>query len=180
MYQATSKNPVENIHPDVMNLVRPIIDANTAIMLGDMQNRQGWYPTNPFEAQKIKNAKLCCVHLAWVNDKAKSMLETVYDKDGVPHCRCKMCGREVNMEFSKNKNAVLLEARAIVEQILYVGMMNYMSAQNLNLLIQMKSLLPYVLQMYDNLTSFVNRDDSVSDSVQNVGIEYMNNGITGF
>ena len=180
MAQYGSKNPVENIHPDVMNLIKPIIDANTMIMLGDMQNRQGWYP-NPIEAQKIKNAKLSCVHLAWRENKAVPMVETVYDEKGKPHLKCKMCGREIGMEFSKDQTKVLLEARKIVEQITYVGMMNHMSAPNLNLLIQMKTLLPYVVQMYDNLTGFVSRDDSLNDSVTNVGVEYINNGsITGF
>ena len=175
-----SKNPVENIHPDVMNLLKPIIDANTMIMMGDLQNRQGWYP-NPIEAQKIKNAKLCCVHLAWIDGKATPQLETVIDKDGKTHLKCKMCDREIGMEFSKDMVKTLLDARKIVEQIMYVGMMNHMSAPNLNLLIQMKSVLPYVVQMFDNLTGFVSKDDSLNDSVQNVGIEYQNGAqITGY
>lgn len=174
MNQNMKRDPIEAIHPNVIQLIRPIIDDMTKIYLTEQQNPNGWNPYMGVDPNGVKLAKLRCVHMIWDGNKPRPNITTYVDDKGEQHMKCAMCGREIGMKFDKTAIDTLNDARAVVEQIMFVGLMNHMEVRNLELLIQVKSILPYLSQMAANLNKFVKRDDSMQDNIGNIGKEYQN------
>jgi len=83
------------------------------------------------------------------------------------------------MNFDDTAIKKLLDARTVIEQVMFYGMINHMQADKVEMLIQMKSIIPYIAQMAQNLNKFVAKDDSYQDSIGNVGREYRNSITSG-
>lgn len=165
----------DSIHPDVRNLIKPIIDRSTQIYMAEQQNKANIGRLANSVDQKSEE-KLQCVHLIWKNGNVEATLHRTQSGK----LKCRVCGREVATAFDDTAVDKILEARKVVEQLLFFGMTKNMKAEHVNMLIQLKQALPYVAQMMAELNQYVTRDNTTVDSVANIGSEYAVPNITSF
>ena len=73
---------------------------------------------------------------------------------------------------------MLLDARKVVEQILWFGMINRLKPDVVATLIDMKKTLPAIAQIAAELNDYVKREETNNDTVDNLGSEYRFRGFT--
>lgn len=163
---------LEKIDPNVQRLITPIMSRMTSIYLTE---RQQPVIGNAQKSDPYKREKQECVHLIFNGNTPECKLVKVGDT-----LKCEACGREVFAKFDDNTNSnILLEARKVVEQILFFGMVNNMNPELIMACIDMKKLLPDLAQVALELNEFVRREETNQDNVSNIGAEYRNQAITG-
>ena len=170
------KNPIKEINPDVINLIKPIVETMTRNYMVEQQMKGQVGPNQP---EMHKAEKLRCVHLIWKGLEPEPAMYITTDDKGERHMKCYLCQREIGMNFDDTAIKKLLDARTVIEQVMFYGMINHMQADKVEMLIQMKSIIPYIAQMAQNLNKFVAKDDSYQDSIGNVGREYRNSITSG-
>lgn len=153
------------IHPSVDAVIKPIVYDMTKIDI-TQQNNPALGAHN--EPDYVKEAKKSCVHITF--DGNDYRLRTQRNADG--KLVCNVCGREINTTFDKTAVDTLMEATKVVNQILLFGMLNGLRAEPIQTLISLKKTLPAAAQLLSELNEYVKRDESNSDSVNNIGIEY--------
>jgi hypothetical protein len=161
---------LEQIHPDVQRILTPIISRMTAIYITEHNTPVIGGNHN----DQYKREKQECVHIIFDGNSPKSML--VKSPDG--KLKCAVCGREICTKFDGSSIQTLLEARKVVEQLLYFGMVNHMKADLIMTCIDIKKCLPELATLLAQLNEFVKREESNMDTVSNIGDEYRFRGIT--
>lgn len=153
------------IHPSVDALVKPIIATMTKIDIAQQSNPIVGSNNEP---DYIKEAKKSCVHITFDGSDYKLRVAKTNDDRLV----CQVCGREIATKFDKHAVDTLMEATKIINQIAFFGMLNGLKAEPLATLISLKKTLPAAAQLLSELNEYVKRDESNSDAVSNIGVEY--------
>lgn len=161
----------DRINPDVKALISPIMERATWIYMTEQQNKVN---IGNNRGEQYTEDKLRCVHLIWNNGYPQPM--TYRTSDG--KLKCKVCGREIGTEFNEGAVKSLLEARKVVEQLMFFGMTNNMRADRVDLCIKMKEILPMIATMVAELNEYVTRENNNVDTINNVGVEYQVPNIT--
>lgn len=156
------------IHPDVDNLIRPIIEKMTEI---DIAQKSNPIINTRTEPEYIKEMKKKCVHVTYNGNEYEVRATKTADGRLV----CEACGREIATNFDKKGIDTLMEATKIINQIVLFGLLNHLSAEPLATMISLKTVLPAAAQLYSELCEFVKRDEAKKDSVANLGDEYVSN-----
>jgi len=161
----------EKINPAVVQMIQPIMQRMTAIHLAERNMPViGASHNDPY-----KDDKQQCVHFIYNGNQPECMLEKTADGK----LKCKACGREIGTKFDKSAVETLIEARKVIEQIMFFGMINNMTADLISGCIQIKSSIPALALLIAQLSDFVKREESNMDTVSNIGDEYRFKGITG-
>lgn len=165
---------LEKINPNVQRILTPIINDMTTIHMIEMSspligvNNRG---------DQYKREKQSCVHMIFNGNSAYP--ECQLEKTADDKLRCRVCGREVYAKFDGHNVEMLLDARKVVEQVLFFGMVNNMTPEIVQACIDMKRMLPDLAQVTSELNEFVKREDSNNDAIGNIGDEYRSQTITG-
>jgi hypothetical protein len=162
---------LEKINPNVQRLITPIVQRMTSIYITERSN-----PVigNTNHNDQYKREKQECVHIIFDGNSPVCKLEKTPDGK----LKCAACGREIYSKFDGSNVKALLEARQVVEQVMYFGMVNNLNADIVAGCIDMKKMLPDLAQIAAELNEYVKREDSNTDTVNNVGNEYRFGGIT--
>jgi len=162
---------LEKINPNVQRLITPIVQRMTSIYITEKSN-----PVigNTNHGDQYKREKQECVHIIFDGNSPVCKLEKTADGK----LKCAACGREIYSKFDGSNVKALLEARQVVEQVMYFGMVNNLNADIVAGCIDMKKMLPDLAQIAAELNEYVKREDSNTDTVNNVGNEYRFGGIT--
>ncbi len=155
------------IHQSVEATVKPIIYDMTRIDIAQM--------TNPVigchnEPESVKEIKKSCVHITYDGPEYRLRVEKTPDGKLV----CRACGREINTKFDDSAVKTLMDAIAVVNQILLFGMLNGLKAEPIKTLISLKRTLPAAAQLMRELNEYVKRDDQNKEAELNIGAEYFN------
>ncbi len=162
---------LERIDPNVQRLITPIMQRMTSIYLTE---RSVPVIGNQNRNDQFKTEKQECVHLIFNGNYPECKLEK--QPDG--KLKCAACGREIATKFDQSAINTLLEARKVVEQILFFGMINNLNADFVATCIDLKKVLPTLAQVAAELNEYVKREETNIDTVQNIGDEYRFKGIT--
>lgn len=161
----------EKINPLTRQLIDPIIQNMTAIYVTEQSTPElGATNTDQYKREKQE-----CVHYIYENNQLRCMLYKTNDGK----VKCKACGREVATQFDKTALDKLLDARAVVEQTMYFGMINNLNPDLVAGCIAVKKALPEIAQLQASLNEYVKREESNHDTVSNIGDPYRTPGITG-
>lgn len=155
------------IHPSVEAAIKPIVYDMTRIDIAQM--------TNPVigahnESEMVKELKKSCVHITYDGSEYRLRVEKTPDGKLV----CRACGREINIKFDDSAVKTLMDAIAVVNQILLFGMLNGLKAEPVLSLISLKKTLPAAAQLMRDMNEYVKRDDQNRESEMNIGSEYFN------
>lgn len=162
---------IERINPDVQRLIQPIMQRMTAIYIAEKNTPViGNYGNN----DQYKREKQECVHFIFNGNTPECKLEKTADGK----LKCAVCGREIATKFDQSAVQTLLDARKVVEQIMFFGMINNMKADCVAGCIDMKKILPELAQIIAQLNEYVKREESNIDNVSNIGEPYRFSGIT--
>lgn len=161
---------IERINPDVQRLITPIMERMTAIHMAE-RNVPAIGNTNndPYKREKQE-----CVHFIFNGNQPECTL--VKTQDG--KLKCKVCDREIGTHFDNTAVQTLLEARKVVEQIMFFGMINNMKADCVAGCIDLKKILPELAQIIAQLNEYVKREEQNIDASNNIGEQYRFQGIT--
>jgi hypothetical protein len=162
---------LEKINPNVQRLVTPIMQRMTSIYITERSN-----PVigNSNHGDQYKREKQECVHIIFNGNTPECKLEKTPDGK----LKCAACGREIYPKFDGSNVQLLLDARKVVEQVMFFGMINNLNADVVSGCIDMKKMLPDLAQIAAELNDYVHREESNADTVDNVGMEYRFRGIT--
>jgi hypothetical protein len=162
---------VEKISPNVQRLITPIMSRMTSIYLAEQQNPIIGAQNR---GDQYKREKQECVHFIFNGNTPECKL--IKTDDG--RLKCSACGREIYAKFDGSNVNALLEARKVVEQIMWFGMINRLNPDVVAACIDMKKMLPDLAQIAAELNEYVKREENNIDTVQNIGAEYRFNGFT--
>lgn len=162
---------LEKINPNVQRLITPIIQRMTSIYITEKSN-----PVigNQNRGDQFKREKQECVHLIFNGNSPECKLEKTADGK----LRCAACGREVYAKFDGSNVNILLDARKVVEQIMFFGMINNLEPDVVSACIDMKKMLPDLAQIAAEFNEYVKREESSAETTSNIGDEYRFRGIT--
>lgn len=161
---------LEKINPNVQRMIEPIIRRMTSIYIEERQ-----YPVIGTQNRDAhKKEKQECVHIIFNGATPESKVE----KAGENTLKCAACGREIYAKFDGSNVQMLLDARKVVEQILWFGMINRLKPDVVATLIDMKKTLPAIAQIAAELNDYVKREETNNDTVDNLGSEYRFRGFT--
>jgi hypothetical protein len=164
---------LEKINPNVHRILEPIIRDMTSIHMLEMS--QPLIGSNN-RGDQFKREKQACVHMIF--NGSSPYPECQLEKTADDKLRCKICGREIYSKFDGKNVEMLLDARKVVEQVMFFGMVNNMTPEIVQACIDMKKMLPDLAQVTSELNEFVKREESNNDAVGNIGEEYRFNNIT--
>lgn len=156
---------INQISPDVMASVKPIIDAMTKVDLDQRYNRNLGPHNEPHEVKEMKKQ---CVHIVF--DGRDYHLSVKKIDNG--NLKCTVCGREINTKFDKDAVDTLMKAITILNGLTMFGLLNGLKAAPLQTLISMKTAMPAVAQLQSELNEFVSKTDQNANAVDNLGAEY--------
>ena len=163
------------ISPDVIQVIKPIIDDMSKIDLEQRMNANLGPQNEPIAVKEIKKS---CVHIIWTGRDFQISVKKTDDGRLV----CTACGREICQKFDKSSVDAIMNAIPVVNQVLFFGMLNGMKAEPIQTLISLKRTLPAVAQLAHELNEYVSRSDKASEALDNIGAEYntppMFSGIT--
>ena len=164
---------LEKINPNVQRLITPIMQRMTSIYITEK-----YTPVigNQNRGDQYKREKQECVHLIFDGQEPVSKLEKTADGK----LKCRACGREVCAKFDGTNVNALLEARKVVEQVMYFGMINNLNPEIISVCIDMKKLLPQLAPVAAELNDYVKREETNVDTIQNIGNEYRLGITSGF
>ena len=162
----------QKIDPKVQQLVTPIMQRMTAIY---MTEKMTPVIGNAGNNDQHKQEKQECVHLIFNQNSPECKLNKTPDGK----LKCDACGREVYTKFDGSNVTVLLDARKVIEQIMFFGMVNNLKPDIVAACIDMKKMLPALAQVAAELNEYVKREETNIDTVGNVGDEYRFRSITG-
>lgn len=153
------------IHPDVDNIIKPIVYDMTRI---DIAQR-----TNPIvgthnEPDYIKEMKKKCVHIIFKDGEFR--LATQKNSEG--KLVCSACGRVIGTKFDASATDKLEAAIEVVNQVLFFGLLNGLRAEPIQSLISIKATMPSVIQLAKELNDYVKRDNAAANDTANIGAEY--------
>lgn len=154
------------IHPDVNQLIQPIVFNMTKIKLSQAQQARIYGRSN--EPDDIKLQKRSCVHIMY--DGSGFALAARRADDGKLVCEC--CGREINTTFDDDAVNKITDALPVINQLLMFGMLHGMQRKPIENLIVIKNLLPDAAQMMKELCEFVKSENARASTMDNVGHEY--------
>lgn len=164
---------LEKINPNVQRLISPIMQRMTSIYITERYN-----PVigNQNRGDQYKREKQECVHMIFNGNTPECKLEKTSDG----RLKCTACGREIYVKFDGSNVTALLEARKVVEQIMFFGMINNLNPDIVAACIDMKKMLPDLAQIASELNDYVKREETNTDTIQNFGTEYRNSITSGF
>lgn len=162
---------VEKISPNVQRLITPIMTRMTSIYLAEQQNPVIGAQNR---GDQYKREKQECVHFIFNGNTPECKLVKLDDG----RLKCTACGREIYTKFDGSNVNALLEARKVVEQVMWFGMINRLNPDVVAACIDMKKMLPDLAQIAAELNEYVKREENNIDTVQNIGAEYRFNGFT--
>jgi hypothetical protein len=152
------------ISPDVIQVIKPIIDDMSKIDLEQRMNANLGPHNEPFAVKEIKKS---CVHVIWTGRDFQIAVKRVDDK-----LICTACGREICQKFDKSSVDAIMNAIPVVNQVLFFGMLHGMKAEPIQTLISLKRTLPAVAQLASELNDYVSKSDKASEALDNIGAEY--------
>ena len=155
---------LEKINPDTQRLITPIMQRMTAIYAAERNTPVIGGGHN----DQYKREKQECVHFIFNGNTPECKLQKTADGK----LRCEVCGREINIKFDQSAVQTLIDARKVVEQIMFFGMINNMTADRVAGCIDMKKILPELAQLLAELNEYVKREETNIDTVQNMGDAY--------
>ena len=132
------------------------------------------YSANKYSRTQFYPRNRECVHIIFNG----STPEVKLDKTSDGRLKCAACGREVYAKFDGTNVNALLEARKVIEQIMFFGMINDLNPDIVSACIEMKKMIPDLAQIAAELNEYVKREENNIDTVQNIGAEYRFNGFT--
>lgn len=156
---------LERINPNVKRLIEPIMVRMTNIYITE---RYTPVIGNQNRGDQFKREKQECVHIIFNG----STPEVKLDKTADGRLKCAACGREVYTKFDGSNVNALLEARKVIEQIMFFGMINDLNPDIVSACIEMKKMIPDLAQIAAELNEYVKREETNVDTVQNIGNEY--------
>lgn len=162
---------LEKVNVDVQRLVTPIMQRMTSIYITE---RTTPVIGNQNRGDQYKREKQECVHLIFNGNTPECKLEKTADGT----LKCAACGREVYAKFDGSNVQKLLDSRKVVEQVLFFGMVNNMKPDVIAACIDMKKMIPDLAQIAAELNEYVKKEESTTDTINNVGDEYRFPGIT--
>lgn len=163
---------LEKIDPNIQRLITPIMTRMTSIYITE---RQRPVIGNQQHSDQYKREKQECVHIIFDGNRPECMLKKVNDET----LKCAACGREVCIKFDGSNVQTLLDARKVIEQLMFFGMVNNMNPEIIMACIDMKKMLPDLAQITAELNDYVQREETNIDNVSNIGAEYQYRQITG-
>ena len=156
----------ERIDGNVQRLITPIMSRMTAIAMEEAQMQQSLGMQHLQD--KYRQQKLECVHLLFNGNEPDCKL--VQTQEG--ELKCTACGRKIYAKFDGSNVDILLQARQVVEQVMWFGMINNMKPEFIMGCIDMKKMIPALVQVASELNEYVKRKESSGETVSNIGAEY--------
>lgn len=163
---------LQKIDPQVRQMITPIMTNMTSVHMAEKMQPVIGHTNNNDQTKRYKQE---CVHLIFEGNQPVCKLTKTSDGKLV----CTACGREIYTKFDSSNVTMLLDARKVVEQVLFFGMVNNMKPEVVKACIFMKQMLPDLAQVAAELNEYVKREETNLDNVGNVGDEYRLPGITG-
>jgi hypothetical protein len=153
------------IHPSVDAIIKPIIYDMTKI---DISQK-----TNPIigknnEPDYIKEMKKRCVHIIFDNGEYRPCVKKNENGELV----CSACGRKINIKFDGTAVDTIMECIAVMNQLVFFGLLNGLRAEPLETLISIKTQLPAAAQLLKELNLYVKNENQNNDDSSNIGLEY--------
>lgn len=167
---------LERIDPNVQRIITPIMTRMTAIYITEKQQPVIGAPQRNDQYRREKQE---CVHFIFNGNTPDCRLRKVTGNNGVETLKCDACGREVCLKFDGENVKTLQAARAVVDQLLFFGMVNNMNPEIIMACIDLKKILPDLAQITAELNEYVTREEKNIDNVSNIGAEYRYKTITG-
>ena len=153
------------IHPSVDAIIKPIVYDMTKI---DISQK-----TNPIigknnEPDYIKEIKKRCVHIIYDNGEYRPAVKKNENGELV----CTACGRKINIKFDSTAVDTIMDAIAVVNQLVFFGLLNGLRAEPLETLISVKTQLPAAAQLLKELNQYVKNETQNNNDASNIGTEY--------
>lgn len=159
------------LHPSVRAVIEPIITRMSTVVEMEKNAPMIGAPQN----DPYKEDKLRCVHYVIRGGSVETTIERVADG----RLFCKACGREIYAKFDHTAVDMLLDARKVIEMVMYFGMSCNLDGDAIRTLIDMKCIIPKVAQLCENLSTYVKREENAAtQNATGIGKEYCLNGIT--
>lgn len=160
------------IHPDIEQMIAPIIYNMTKIYLTQEQQKKLYNRVTETEETKIQ--KRSCVHIMF--EDGGYVLAANRNEDGKIVCKC--CGREIGSKFDDDAVKKISDAIPVINQLLMFGMGRGLRKTPVEHLIILKNLLPEAAQLMKELNEFVKNDEARISKVDRVGWEYQSDPLT--
>lgn len=158
---------VNKVHPDVNQLIQPIVYDMTRIKLMQSQQMNRVVGKNN-EPEDVKLRKRSCVHILY--DGSDFQIAAKTNKEGKLVCEC--CGREIGTKFDDDAVKKISDALPVINQLLLFGMMNGLQRKPIENLLVLKNLIPDAAQLMSNLCEYVKNENERASTKDNVGYEY--------
>lgn len=150
---------------NVLEVLKPIIYDMTRV---DYVQRS--YIVKPkSEPDWMRNAKRSCAHVI-LDSSGVPTLAVSKREDGCLYCDA--CGRKIATDFSKAALDKLADAQEIVNQALLFGLIYGMDAPTTASLISVKSVLPDVAQLMQEIIERVHNKQNIDNTMDALGKEY--------
>ena len=166
---------VNKIHPDVNNLIQPIVYDMTKIKLMQSQQMRRVAGGKNNEPEEIKIRKRSCVHIVF--DGSDFQIAAKTNDEGKLVCEC--CGREIGTKFDDDAVKKINDALPVINQLLLFGMLNGLQRKPLENLIVLKNLLPDAAQIMSQLCEYVKNENERVSTKDNIGYEYQSDLFSG-
>ena len=149
----------------VLEVLRPIIYDMTRV---DYLQRS--YVVKPkTEPDWVRNAKRSCCHII-LDSTGVPQLAVTKREDGCLYCDA--CGRKINTKFDKNAVDTITNALEVVNQALLFGLIYGMDGPSTASLISVKSVLPDVAQLMQEINERIQNKQNVDNTMDALGKEY--------
>ena len=154
-----------NLSANVLEVLRPIIYDMTRVNY--LQRSYIIRPKN--EPDWVRTAKRSCCHIILDSTGVPQLSVTKRD-DGFLYCDA--CGRKINTHFDKAAVDKITDALEVVNQALLFGLIYGMDGPSAASLVSVKSVLPDVAQLMQELNERIENKQNVDSTMDALGKEY--------